>query len=49
MSHSDTEDTRKIYSQDGRYFKNFMVKRSIASKAKNRVKAKEIIVTNYEL
>ena len=49
LSNSDTEDTRKIYSQDGRYFKNFMVNRSIASKAKNRVKAKEIIVTNYEL
>jgi DNA adenine methylase len=49
LSNSDTEDTRDIYLKEGRFSKEFRVSRSIASKAKNRVKAKELIITNYEL
>ena len=49
LSNSDTEDTREIYLKEGRFSKEFSVNRSIASKAENRVKAKELIITNYEL
>ena len=49
LSNSDTEDTREIYLKKGRFSKGFNVSRSIASKAKNRVKAKELIITNYEI
>tara|TARA_B100000686_G_C16581117_1_gene858177 strand:+ start:21 stop:881 length:861 start_codon:yes stop_codon:yes gene_type:complete len=49
LSNSDTKDTRDIYLKEGRFSKKFSVSRSIASKGKNRVKAKEIIVTNYEI
>ena len=49
LSNSDTDDTRDIYLKEGRFSKEFRVSRSIASKAKNRVKAKELIITNYEI
>ena len=49
LSNSDTQDTREIYLNEKRYFKEFNVSRTIASKAKNRLKAKELIITNYKL
>ena len=49
LSNSDTKDTRDIYLKEGCFSKEFVVSRSIASKAKNRTKAKELIITNYEL
>ena len=47
LSNSDTENTRKLYHRDAWRIEKFDVSRSIASKAKNRVKAKEVIITNY--
>ena len=49
LSNSDTKDTRDIYLKEGRFNKEFSVSRSISSKAESRVKAKELIITNYEL
>ena len=48
LSNSDTELTREIYLKDGRYSYEFDVQRSIASMAKNRKKAQELIITNYK-
>ena len=47
LSNSDTENTRKLYHRDAWRIEKFDVSRSIASKAKNRVKAKEVIIKNY--
>jgi len=49
LSNSDTKKTQEIYLREGRFSKKFKVSRSIASKAENRVKAKELIITNYEI
>ena len=49
LSNSDTVDTRDIYLKEGRFSQKFNVSRSIASKAKNRTIAKELIITNYEI
>ena len=49
LSNSDTELTDKIYLQEGRFKENFLVSRTIASKAKNRNKAKEVVITNYKM
>ena len=40
---------RDIYSSKERYIKSFLVQRNIASKAKNRKKVKELIITNYKI
>lgn len=49
LSNSDTKNTREIYLKEGCFSKEFSVNRSISSKPKSRVKAKELIITNYEL
>ncbi len=49
LSNADTDLTKKIYMNKRRYSTQFLVGRTIASKANNRVDAKEIIITNYKL
>jgi DNA adenine methylase len=49
LSNSDTVESRDIYSSKERYIKSFLVQRNIASKAKNRKKVKELIITNYKI
>lgn len=49
LSNSDTEFTNDIYLKEGRFVERFLVNRSIASKASNRKKAKEVIITNYKI
>ena len=49
LSNADTELTDKIYLQDSRYKENFLVSRTIASNANKRNKAKEVIITNYQI
>ncbi len=49
LSNSDTAESRDIYSSEERYIKSFLVQRNIASKAKNRKKVKELIITNYKI
>lgn len=48
LSNSDTDLTNYIYMKDGRFKNKFLVSRTIASNAKNRIKAKEVIITNYK-
>ena len=47
LSNSDTELTKEIYMNSERICYKFEVMRTIASKSENRVKAKEVIITNY--
>ena len=47
LSNSDTDLTNDLYMKEGRFKNKFLVK-TIASKAKNRTKAKEVIITNYK-
>jgi len=54
LSNSDTDLTQKIYLKEGRYSQHFEVGRSISGKIdasgkKFKAKAKELIVTNYEI
>jgi len=49
LSNSDTKLTSDMYMKKGRFVKKFLVSRSIASKASNRKKAKEVIITNYKI
>ena len=49
LSNADTELTKYIYMNKDRYSTQFLVGRTIASKASNRVNAKEVIITNYEV
>ena len=48
LSNSDTDLTNDLYMKEGRFKNKFLVSRTIASKAKNRTKAKEVIITNYK-
>ena len=47
LSNADTKLTKDIYMKKGRYSTEFLVGRTIASNANNRVNAKEVIITNY--
>jgi DNA adenine methylase len=47
LSNSDTEDTREIYNNKTWKIAKYSVSRSIASNAKNRGKAKEVVITNF--
>lgn len=49
LSNSDTKLTTDMYMKEGRFVEKFLVRRSIASKASNRKKAKEVIITNYKI
>ena len=44
LSNSDTEDTRKIYSKDRRYFKNFMVNKLLHLKQKIVLKLRRLLL-----
>ena len=48
LSNSDTVLTDEIYMRKGRFSKSFLVSRTIASNAKKRAKAEEVIITNYK-